>query len=217
MWNKRCRQLRHLLTSYVDDEVNADERRLIENHLERCDACRVRVVRERTVRQRLQRWSLEARAEGIPLSWPETVPMRSYPSGGALLRVALLMVAAVGVGLLMWSRGRSDTGVSLAARGQITDSVCAGGHTHASAELRSMSGGDCVRRCVELGAQYVFVSEGVVYLIRNQELQDLVRVAGQEVELQGEVRMNLLTVSRVSPLTVNRSNNIRRSRHGRVS
>jgi hypothetical protein len=127
------------------------------------------------------------------------------------------LVVAVGVGLLMWNRGRSGTGISLAARGQITDSVCAGGHTHASAELRSMSGGDCVRRCVELGAQYVFVSEGVVYLIGNQEFQDLVRVAGQEVELQGEVRMNVLTVSRVTPLTVNRSNNTRRSRYGRVS
>jgi hypothetical protein len=45
----------------------------------------------------------------------------------------------------------------------------------------------------------------------------LVRVAGQDVELEGEVRLNVLTVSRVSPLTVNRSNNAPRSRHGRVS
>lgn len=80
-----------------------------------------------------------------------------------------------------------------------------------------MSRGDCVRRCVKPGAQYVFVSESVVYLIRNQDFQDLVRVAGQDVELEGEVRLNVLSVSRVSPLTVNRSNNARRSRQGRVS
>lgn len=64
-----------------------------------------------------------------------------------------------------------------------------------------MSGRDCVHRCVEMGAQYVFVSHGVVYSIRNQDFVGLTRFAGQDVELEGEVRKNLLTVSHVRPLT----------------
>lgn len=216
MRNDRCRQLRSLLTSYVDDEVTGAERHLLEDHLERCDACRIRVGRERAVRQRLQRWSADARAQGAPLSWSEALAGRPHPTASALLRVAALVAAAVVVGL-MWNSGRRETAMSLAARGQITDSVCAGGHTHASAELSNMSGRDCVRRCVELGAKYVFISDGIVYPIRNQDFQDLLRLAGQDVELEGEVRQKMLTVSRVSPLTVSRSNNARRLRQGRVS
>lgn len=215
MRTDRCRQLRAVLTSYVDDEVTAAERHLVEDHLERCDACRMRVGRERAVRRRLQRWSADARARGAPLSWSEAVA-RPHPTVSALLRVAALAAAAVVVGL-MWTSGWRETSLSLAIRGQISDSVCAGGHTHASAELRNISGRDCVRRCVELGAKYVFISDGIVYPIRNQDFQDLLRLAGQDVELEGEVRQKMLTVSRVSPLTVSRSNNARRLRQGRVS
>ena len=58
---------------------------------------------------------------------------------------------------------------------------------------------------IEMGAQYVFVSEGVVYSIRNQDLVDLTTWAGQDVQLEGEVRHNVLTVSSVRPLTARRS------------
>ena len=75
----RCRQLRSVLTSYVDDEVTAAERHLIEDHLERCDACRIQLGRERAVRQRLQRWSADARAQGAPLSWSEALARRPHP------------------------------------------------------------------------------------------------------------------------------------------
>jgi hypothetical protein len=216
MRSDRCRQLRSLLTSYVDDEVTAAERDFVEEHLERCDACRIRLGGERAVRQRLQRWSADARAQGAPLSWPEALARRPHPTASALLRVAALAAAAVVVGL-MWNSGRRQTSMALATRGQITDSVCAAGHTHASAELRNMSGRDCVRRCVELGAKYVFISDGIVYPIRNQDFQDLIHLAGQDVDLEGEVRQKMLTVSRVSPLTVSRSNNARRLRQRRVS
>ena len=70
-----------------------------------------------------------------------------------------------------------------------------------------MSRGDCVRRCVEMGAQYVFVSQGVVYSIRNQDFAELTHLAGQDVQLEGKVRQHALTVSQVRPLTAHRSNN----------
>lgn len=204
MRTTRCRELRSLLTSYVDNEVSAGERLIVEDHLRECDRCRHRVSREGAVRQRLQGWSAEARAQGAPLSWPAAAETRQYPSRGASLGVAALLAATVVVGFVTWKRGWVDTGVPLTARGQISDSRCAGGHAHAAAELRNMSDRDCVWRCIEMGAQYVFISRGVVYAIRNQDFVDLARFAGQDVELEGEMRQRLLTVSHVRPLTISR-------------
>ena len=106
---------------------------------------------------------------------------------------------------VMSSRWWIDAGDPLMARGHIGDSRCAGDHSHASAELMNLSRRDCVRRCVEMGAHYIFVSQGIVYTIRNQDFVDLTRFAGQDVQLEGEVRQHVLTVSHVRPLTASRS------------
>ena len=213
----RCRQLRSVLTAYVDHEISAGERLIVEDHLKQCDACRRRVRREGAVRQRLQRWSAEAREDGAPLSWPAGSGALHPRSVGTLLRIAALSTATITIAFVMAGRWWVDAGVPLAARGQIGDSRCAKGHTHASAELRNLSARDCVNRCVLMGAHYVFVSQGVVYAIRNQDFVDLTRFAGQDVHLEGAVRQNGLTVVRVRPLTVNGSNEGVVSRKVRVS
>lgn len=213
----RCRRLRSALTSYVDHEVSASERLVVEAHLRQCDACRRRVSREGAVRQRLQRWSAEAREDGAPLSRLEGFERLTHRSVGTVLRIAALSTVTIAIVFVTWSRWWVETGVPLSARGQIDDSRCGGGHAHISADLRNMSGRDCVQRCIEMGAHYVFVSQGVVYAIRNQDLVDLTRLAGQDVHLEGEMRQNLLTVSHVRPLTVSRSNNNFLSRNVRGS
>lgn len=76
-----------------------------------------------------------------------------------------------------------------------------------------MSGPDCVHRCVEMGA---FISQRVVYPIRNQDFLDLVRFAGQDVELEGGVRQKVLTVSHARALTVSRSRCGVRAKRGGV-
>lgn len=63
----------------------------------------------------------------------------------------------------------------------------------------------------------VFISRGVVYVIRNQDFVDLAPFAGQDVELEGEMRQRLLTVSHVRPLSVRRSNDDVFPRNARVS
>jgi anti-sigma factor RsiW len=201
----RCWRLRSALTSYVDNEVSTGERLRVESHLRRCDECRRRVSREQAVRQRLRDWSVDMRTGGVSPSWPAEGETRSPRRAGALLRIGALSTAAIALALVLGSRWPGGDGVVLAARGQITDSRCASGHTHSAAALSNMSSRDCVRRCVEMGAQYVFVSEGVVYSIRNQDLVDLTTWAGQDVQLEGEVRHNVLTVSSVRPLTARRS------------
>ncbi len=217
MQTNRCRQLRSALTPYVDNEVSAGERLIVEDHLRQCDACRRRVSREEAVRERLRRWSAEARVNGAPLSWPAGSETLTHRPVGSLLRIAAVSAATIAIVFVMWGRWWVDAGVPLAARGQIGDSRCAGGHAHAAAELRKLSDRDCVHRCVLMGAHYVFISQGVVYPIRNQDFVDLTQFAGQDVQLEGEVRQNLLTVSYVRPLAVSRSNNERVSQKVRVS
>lgn len=213
----RCWRLRSGLTSYVDNEVSAGERRRIEDHLERCDGCRHRVSREQAVRQRLRRWSAEMRGGGVPLSWPAGTDAPPRHRVGPLLRLGVVSTAAIALMLVVWNRWPAGAGVPFAAHGTLTDSRCASGHTHTAPALRNMTGGDCVRRCVELGAEYVFVSEGVVYPIRNQDFVELMHLAGQDVQLEGRVRRNLLTVSLVRPLTAHRSDNGRFSKEAKAS
>jgi hypothetical protein len=200
----RCWRLRSALTSYVDDEVSADERRRVEEHLGRCDACRHRVSREQAVRQSLRRWSAEMRREGVPPSWPGSAETTSLRRGATLFRIGMVSSAAISLVLVMWSRWPAGADMPFTADGHLTDSRCAGGHAHTAPALKNMRGGDCVRRCVEMGAEYVFVSEGVVYFIRNQDFVDLMPLAGQDVQLEGEARRNLLTVSQVRPVAVRR-------------
>jgi hypothetical protein len=199
----RCWQLRSALTSYVDNEVSEGERLRVEDHLERCDGCRHRVSRERAVRQRLRRWSAEMRGEGVPLSWPEGANISSGRGVGNLLRMAVVSTA-IALAVVLWSRWPAS--VAFAAHGLLTDSRCASGHTPSAPALKAMSRGDCVRRCVEMGAHYVFVSQGVIYSIRNQDFAALEHLAGQDVQLEGEVLEHVLTVAQVRPVTARRSN-----------
>ena len=67
-----------------------------------------------------------------------------------------------------------------------------------------MTGRECVERCIEKGAQYVFVSDGVVYPIRNQQFADLPRFVEQEIKLEGRLQDSLLTVSRITPVNLSR-------------
>ena len=46
-----CRTIDPLITSYVDDDIDADARRRVDEHVHRCPPCHSRVVAERAVRQ----------------------------------------------------------------------------------------------------------------------------------------------------------------------
>lgn len=206
----RCRRWRPLLTSHADDELAAADRHRLEAHLQTCEYCRQCLSREHAVRQRFRRWAAEMRDDGVSLAWTTGKRTQAGWRVGPLVRLG--GVAAIGLLVVMWSRLPNRGGQALAAHGQITDSQCASGHTHTVPALQNMAAGDCVRRCVEMGAQYVFVSEGMVYAIRNQDLTDLSRLAGQYVQLEGEVRQHLLTVSHIRPLTARRLNDAPRAR-----
>lgn len=195
----RCWRLRTLLTSYVDSEVPGAERRRVEEHLRYCAACRHRVGREQAVRQQLRRWSAELRNEGTLSSLSAAIQTPANPRTATLLGIGAASTALIVFVLVTWGGWLPGSSAAFAAAGHITDDRCADGHTHSGPALMSMNGGHCVRRCIEMGARYVFVSRGIVYSIRNQDFSSLTQWAGQTVEVEGTVRQNVLTVSQVRP------------------
>jgi len=84
--------------------------------------------------------------------------------------------------------------------GTISDSMCGASHSkmmemHKDAKMTDR---DCTLACVQHGAKYVFVSDGKVYQIANQNMPALMKQAGEAVRLTGDVNGDTITVSKVA-------------------
>ena len=64
--------------------------------------------------------------------------------------------------------------------GMISDSMCGASHAKMMAAHKDakMTDRDCTLGCVKAGGKYVFVSDGKVYQIANQNQPDLAKEAG---------------------------------------
>ena len=84
--------------------------------------------------------------------------------------------------------------------GQISDSMCGAKHnTTAEHGGKKMSDRDCTLACVkEHNAKYVFVSDGKVYNVGNQDFAALQEHAGHTVRLTGEMSGDTITVSKIA-------------------
>jgi hypothetical protein len=85
--------------------------------------------------------------------------------------------------------------------GTISDSMCGASHAkmmemHKDAKMTDR---DCTLACVKGGGKYVFVSDGKVYQIANQDLPDLQKAAGGSVQVTGDVKGDSVTVSKFAP------------------
>jgi hypothetical protein len=81
--------------------------------------------------------------------------------------------------------------------GMISDSMCGASHAKMTAGHPGMTDKACAQGCVKAGAKYVFVSDGKVYQIANQNQADLAKQAGDAVSLTGDVKGETITVSKV--------------------
>ena len=83
--------------------------------------------------------------------------------------------------------------------GMISDSMCGASHAKMMAAHKDakMTDRDCTLGCVKAGGKYVFVSDGKVYQIANQDLAALQKEAGESVRLTGNVTGDTITVSKV--------------------
>ena len=91
-------------------------------------------------------------------------------------------------------------GFSLAAdqtwTGKISDSMCGASH----AKMIAAHGGtdrDCTLACTKAGGKFVFVTDGKVYNIANQDDAALQTHAGHTVNLTGEMKGDTITVSKI--------------------
>jgi hypothetical protein len=82
-------------------------------------------------------------------------------------------------------------------KGTISDSSCAARHSAEKHGDSSKKHEDCVNKCVDGGAQYVFLSADKVFKIANQDFADLKAHAGREVTLTGDLKEESITVSKI--------------------
>jgi hypothetical protein len=93
-------------------------------------------------------------------------------------------------------------GISPAAtmtmNGTISDSMCGASHAKMTAGHAGMTDKACALACVKGGGKYVFVSDGKVYQIANQNFADLEKNAGDAVSLTGDMSGDTITVAKIA-------------------
>ena len=82
--------------------------------------------------------------------------------------------------------------------GTISDSMCGASHAKMTSGHAGLTDRACALACVKAGGKYVFVADGKVYTIANQNFADLEKGAGETVSLTGDVTGDTITVSKVA-------------------
>lgn len=82
-------------------------------------------------------------------------------------------------------------------KGTISDSMCGLKHSADKHEGKGADHRACVQKCVKGGGEYVFLSNDKAMKIANQKFAGLNVHAGHEVMLTGEVKDDVITVSKI--------------------
>ena len=82
--------------------------------------------------------------------------------------------------------------------GTISDSMCGASHQKMTSTHPGMTDRDCALACIKGGGKYVFVTDGNVYKIANQDLALLPLHAGHTVQLTGDMEGDTITVSKIT-------------------
>ena len=103
------------------------------------------------------------------------------------------------VGLLVGFASLASA-ATMTMTGMISDSMCGASHAKMMAMHKDakMTDRDCTLTCVKGGGKYVFVSDGKVYQIANQDLAALQKDAGESVRLTGDVTADTIEVSKMA-------------------
>lgn len=103
------------------------------------------------------------------------------------------------VGFFLLLGGLTLTAAEQSWIGQISDEMCGADHSAMAHDGKKVSAHDCTLACVKNGSKFVFVSEGKVYPIANQDLADVKTHAGHNVKITGDLGSDekTITVSKV--------------------
>lgn len=104
----------------------------------------------------------------------------------------ILAIGVLSFSLPIWAAQQTLTG-------EISDSMC--GASHAKMGDMGKNPKDCTTGCVKSGAKYVFVSNGKVYAIQNQDFSTLAANAGAKIQVIGDVDKDgkNITVTKIAP------------------
>jgi hypothetical protein len=78
--------------------------------------------------------------------------------------------------------------------GKITDSMCDKDHSMMATGGKEPDAKECTLACVKGGSKFVFVSNGKVYEIANQDMPELKTFAGGNVKLTGNLESDGKTI-----------------------
>ena len=83
--------------------------------------------------------------------------------------------------------------------GKISDDMCGADHSAMASSGKKADPHECTLKCVKGGGNFVFVSEGKVFEIANQDFSDLSAHAGHDIKLTGDLNADgkAITVSKV--------------------
>ena len=82
--------------------------------------------------------------------------------------------------------------------GTISDSACGASHDAMTEHGKKGTDKKCTEMCITKGAKYVFVNDGKVLMIKNQNLADLKKYAGDRVTVSGDLSGDTITVSKIA-------------------
>ena len=107
-------------------------------------------------------------------------------------RILAVGVVSIVSSLPIWTAQQTLTG-------EISDSMC--GASHAGMGDMGKNPKDCTTGCVKTGAKYVFVSNGKVYAIQNQNFNTLAANAGAKVQVTGDIDKDgkNITLTKIAP------------------
>jgi hypothetical protein len=107
---------------------------------------------------------------------------------------AILAVVAAGV-LMFYGSAFAANGTWT---GTISDSSCGASHAALTEHGQNASDKECTGMCLAKGAKYVFVNEGKVVTISNQNFADLKKYAGDRVTVTGNLTGDTITITKIS-------------------
>jgi hypothetical protein len=82
--------------------------------------------------------------------------------------------------------------------GKISDSMCGASHAKMEHGGKKLTERDCTQACIKEGSKYVFVTNGEVHEINNQDMAALAGHAGHTVKLTGAMDNDgKITVSKI--------------------
>ena len=109
------------------------------------------------------------------------------------MKKVMLLVAA----LAFVSAGATQARTPETWKGTIGDSSCGVKHSADKHGDKASDHRACVEKCVARGGQYVFIADGKVMKIANQDFKGLKTHAAHEVMLTGEIKDGGIVVSKI--------------------